>query len=105
VRTATAADIGADLATYLDHLAEGPVVITRDGRPVAALIAIGDEHDLERLRQPPKRRLRDILEEAHARIERDGGLSEEEFWRAVDERYGDRNDAPRSENTSRRRTR
>jgi prevent-host-death family protein len=89
MRTATVAEVRADLGAYLDRAAEGPVVITRDGRPVAALIAITDESDLDRLGHPPKRRLHDILEAAYEQVKRDGGLSEEEFWRSVDERYSD----------------
>jgi prevent-host-death family protein len=90
MNVAPSTDIGPQIGPYLDRLAEGPVIITRDGRPVAALVPVEDEDDAERLSLAYNRRLQRYLQDAKERISRDGGLSEEEFWAAVDARYVDR---------------
>ena len=50
MRIASLADVKAKLSAYV-HTSEkeGPVIITRNGKAVAVLIAPKDEDDLERL--------------------------------------------------------
>jgi prevent-host-death family protein len=88
MRTVTAADVEADLDTFLDDVAQGPIVITRDGRPIAALVPLEDQEDAERLSLAHNPDFRRLLDEARERVGRTGGMSEEEFWRAVDAKYG-----------------
>ena len=66
------------------------MIITRDGPPVAALVPVEDEDDAERLSLAYNRRLQRYLQDAKERIGRDGGLSEEEFWAAVDAHHAER---------------
>jgi prevent-host-death family protein len=97
MKTVPAADVGADLDEYLDRVAEDPIIITRDGRPVAALVPVDEGDDLERLSLAHNRRFRRLLEEAYERVQRGGGLSEEQFWQTVEARYeeaGDTQDKP-----------
>lgn len=89
MKTVPAADVGADLDEYLDRVADDPIIITRDGRPVAALVPVDESDDLERLSLAHNRRFRRLLEEAYERIQRDGGLNEEQFWQTVDAQYAD----------------
>ena len=50
MRIAPLADVKARLSAYVDECgAEGPVVITRNGKAVAVLLAPSDDDDLERL--------------------------------------------------------
>ena len=50
VRIAPLADVKARLSAYLDECAaEGPLVITRNGKPAAVLLVPSDDDDLERL--------------------------------------------------------
>ena len=50
MRIAPLADVKARLSAYLDECGvEGPVVITRNGKPVAVLLVPYDDDDLERL--------------------------------------------------------
>jgi prevent-host-death family protein len=86
VKTASLADVKAHLSSYVKASVDGPIVVTRNGKPVAVLLAVRDEHELERLTSRPPRRLGTILEAARKRIRESGGISHEEFWRRVEAR-------------------
>jgi prevent-host-death family protein len=43
------AELKAQFSAYLRSFTEGPVVVTRHGKPVAVLLSIEDEEELERL--------------------------------------------------------
>jgi prevent-host-death family protein len=88
MRIAPVADVKARLSAYLRQLEESPVVITRNGRPVAVLIAPADEEDLERLVLAYSPRMQRLLDEARERIQQGGGLEHTDFWDAV-RREGD----------------
>lgn len=88
MKSASAGEAAASLQSLLDEVGDGPVIITRDGRPVAALVSIEDE-DLDRFVLAHTPRFRRLLEESYESIKRDGGLGEEEFWNLMDAR--DRN--------------
>jgi prevent-host-death family protein len=50
MKIAPLVDVKARLSAYLDECAiEGPLVITRNGKPVAVLLVPYDDDDLERL--------------------------------------------------------
>jgi prevent-host-death family protein len=85
--TAPLADVRARLSAYLDRCeAEGPIVITRNGRPVAVILGVEDEDDLERLLMVHSPRLQAILERSRQQIRDGKGLSPDEFWAAVEAR-------------------
>ena len=48
MKIASVADVKAHLSAYLKASAQGPVVVTRNGKAVAVLVAVGDDEDLER---------------------------------------------------------
>lgn len=87
MRIAPLADVKARLSAYLDECEkEGPIVITRNGRPVGVLLAPLDDDDLERLVLAHSPRFRALLEKSRKSIRSGKGLSEDEFWQAVKER-------------------
>jgi len=88
MRIASLADVKAKLSAYV-HTSEneGPVIITRNGKAVAVLIAPKDEDDLERLVLSRSPRFLAIIEKSRRSIAEGKGLSEKEFWKAVDEEY------------------
>ena len=49
MKKAAAADVKAKFATFLSESNNGPVVITRDGKPIAVLMGVHDEDELDRL--------------------------------------------------------
>ena len=46
MKIASVADIKARLSAYLKASTDGPVVVTRNGKAVAVLVAVGDDVDL-----------------------------------------------------------
>jgi prevent-host-death family protein len=80
------AELKARLSAYVDEaVTQGPLVITRSGRPVAVLVVPEDDDDLERLVLSRSPRFRAALQRSRRSIAAGRGLSEKEFWQAVDE--------------------
>jgi len=87
MRIAPLGDVKARLSAYVNECEEtGPIVITRNGKAVAVLVAPVDDDDLERLILARSPRFQELLRRSHQSITRGEGLSEERFWQAVAER-------------------
>jgi prevent-host-death family protein len=84
MKTATVADIKARLSDYLKESQEGPVVVTRNGKPVAVLVAVTDEEELERLVLAHSPKFQALLDKSERQIEKTGGIPHEQFWREVE---------------------
>jgi prevent-host-death family protein len=86
MRIAPVAEIKARFSAYLKASAEGPVIVTRHGKPVAVLLSVEneDEDELERLMLAYSPRLRVILNAARQQIKESGGLRHEDFWQEVE---------------------
>jgi len=83
------ADVKARLSAYLEECSiRGPVVITRNGKPVAVLLAPADDEDLENLILSRSPRFQAILKKSRRSIEAGKGLTPGEFWEAVSESLG-----------------
>jgi prevent-host-death family protein len=83
-KTASVAEIKSQLSAVLKASEAGPVVVTRNGRPVAVIVGVQDEDDIERLRMAYSPRLQAILAASRKQV-RDGDvLSHEEFWAEVE---------------------
>jgi len=88
MKIAPLADVKARLSAYLDECeAEGPVVITRNGKVAAILLAPKDEEDLERLVLAHSRRFQALLEKSRRSIKAGKGVSHNEFWKTVAQRH------------------
>ena len=84
MRIAPLADVKARLSAYIEQSQEeGPVVITRNGKAVAVLIAPVDDDDIENLIVARSPRLRKLLHKSRASIKAGRGLSSRDFWSAV----------------------
>lgn len=87
MRIAPLADVKARLSAYVAECEkEGPIVITRNGKAVAVLLAPIDDDDLERLILTRSPRFQALLEKSRQSITEGQGLTEEEFWQAASER-------------------
>jgi len=88
MRIAPLADTKARLSGYLKRVpTDGPVIITRNGRPVALLLAPRDEDDLERLVLADSSRFQALLAKSRASIEAGQGFTRHAFWKAVAEHH------------------
>jgi prevent-host-death family protein len=91
MRIAPLADVKARLSAYLDECgAEGPVVITRNGKAAAVLLVPYDDDDLERLMLGRSPRFQALLDRSRQSIKEGKGLSETAFWDAVRKRAQER---------------
>jgi prevent-host-death family protein len=88
MRTTTLTDVKARLSTYINECAsEGPVIITRNGKPVAVLLAPTDEADLDRLMLARSPRFQALLNKSRRSISAGKDLSSDEFWKMVQKRH------------------
>jgi prevent-host-death family protein len=84
MKIAPLADVKARLSAYLNQaVTDGPVVITRNGRPVAVLVAPRDDADLEALVLSRSPRFQALLDKSRESVRTGKGLSEKRFWKAV----------------------
>lgn len=87
MKIAPLADVKSKLSAYLDECkTDGPVVITRNGKPAAVLVYPVDDEDLENIVFSRSPRLQTLLNKSRQSIREGKGLTEEEFWQAVDEK-------------------
>ena len=91
MRIVSLAEVKAQLSAYVDQCAtQGPIVITRNGKAVAVLLAPADDDDLEGLLLARSPRFQSLLARSRESIKQGKGLSQEDFWKAVAERTQDR---------------
>ena len=84
MKIAALADVKAHLSAYLDECEnEGPVIITRNGRPAAVLLAPKDNDDLERLILAHSREFQSLLSRSRRSIRAGKGVAHDEFWKGV----------------------
>jgi len=96
MKIAPLADVKARLSAYLDECAaEGPIVITRNGKAAALLLVPRNDYDLERLMLACSPRFQAILNRSRKSLRHGKGLSEKDFWKAVAKRTQRRKRAQR----------
>jgi prevent-host-death family protein len=83
MKIASVADVKSRLSAYLNETQEGPVVVTRNGKAVAVLIAVTDDDELERLLLAHSRKFQALLDKSRRQVEETGGIPHDEFWREV----------------------
>lgn len=83
MKVAPIADVKARFSKYVEECAEGPVVVTKNGRPAAVLVAVSDNEELERLVLAHTPRFAALLGAAYARVKKSGGVRHEAFWKAA----------------------
>lgn len=93
MRIAPLAEVKARLSAYIEQATtDGPVIITRNGKAVAVLLAPVDDDDLERLILAHSPRFQAMLAASRQSIKEGRGLSQKDFWTAVAERDDDSDD-------------
>ena len=74
------ADATATLAEYAAEIANGAVIVTSEGRPVAALVPL-ENTDLETVSLSTNREFLQLIERSRARALEEGAISSEEMRR------------------------
>jgi prevent-host-death family protein len=81
----TISDIKAQFSIFLrKSQREGPVVITENGKPIAVLLAVANEDELEHLLMAHSSELRAILNKGREQIQAGMGIPADEFWQQVE---------------------
>lgn len=84
MKIASVAEVKAKFSGYLKASEEGPVVVTKNGRPVAVLLSVTDEEEIERLMLAYSPKFQSILEVAERQIREGQGMQHEDFWREIE---------------------
>ena len=84
MKIAPIADIKAHLSAYLKESEKGPIVVTKNGKPIAVLLGIRDEDEIERLVLAYSPKFKSILSKGRQQIQETGGIAHEDFWRELE---------------------
>jgi prevent-host-death family protein len=84
MKVASVADVKAKLSAYLQEAEDGgPVVVTRNGKAVAVIVAPADDDDLEGILLSRSPRFRRLLDKSRADIANGKGIAHRDFWGSV----------------------
>jgi prevent-host-death family protein len=83
MKIASVADVKTHFSAYLKTTEGGPVVVTRNGKPVAVLIGVQDEDEIERLLMAYSPHLRAILEQSRRQIREGRVIGHAQFWSEI----------------------
>ncbi|MBI4311148.1 MAG: type II toxin-antitoxin system Phd/YefM family antitoxin [Chloroflexi bacterium] len=87
MKTVSLTEMKAHLSAYVKEAEESPVMLTRNGKPVAMLVSIEDQDNWDdALVESPQ--FQAILDKARQEFAEGKGIPHDEFWRQLDEEYG-----------------
>jgi prevent-host-death family protein len=84
MKIAPIAEIKAQFSSYVKASKESPVIVTKNGKPVAVIFGISDEDEIEHLILADSLKFRALLDAVEQRIRETGGIPHEEFWKAIE---------------------
>jgi prevent-host-death family protein len=87
MKIASVAAVKARFSAYLRDTKKGPVVVTRNGKPVGVILSVSDDDDLEMLLLAHSPRFREILEAGKREIAEGKGIPHDQFWAELDAEY------------------
>ena len=73
MKIASVAEVKSQFSAFLKATAAGPVVVTKNGRPVAVIVGVQDDDEVEQLLMAHSPRLQAIVEASRKQI-RDGDV-------------------------------
>lgn len=77
-------DVKAKFSAYIKECREEPVVVTKNGKPVAVLLSIEEDDDeLERLLLTRSQKFKSILDSSKQEIQDGQGISHDMFWQEL----------------------
>ena len=87
MKIASVADVKAKFSGYIKASEEGPIVVTKNGRPVALLLSVKDEEEIERLLLAYSPKFKNILRVAERQVREGKGIKHDDFWREMGTEY------------------
>jgi len=89
MKIASVADVKTHFSAFLKASKQGPVVVTRNGKPAGVLLSVDDEEEIERLTLAYSPKFQKMLRLARQQIREGRGIRHEDFWREVEDRRED----------------
>jgi len=87
MKIAPLAEVKTKLSAYVEQAEkEGPIVITRNGKPVAVIIAPVSDDDLENLILARSARFQAMLDRSRKSLRAGKGVTAEQLWKSVNEK-------------------
>ena len=77
----------AALTEFVAKRNDQPLVLTKQGKPVAFVLPCADADDVEHFSWAMSPKLRQFIHEASEDIRQGKGIPHDEFWRQLDEEY------------------
>ena len=84
MKIASVADVKAKFSGYIKASETGPIVVTKNGKPVALLLAVHDEDEIEWMVLAYSPKCQSILQTAEKQIRAGKGIRHEDFWREIE---------------------
>jgi len=84
MKIAPIAEIKAHLSAYVKESEKGPIIVTKNGRPVAVLLGVTDEEEIERLVLAYSPKFQAVLARARQQIKKTGGIAHKDFWQEME---------------------
>ena len=84
MKIAPVAQMKAHLSAYLKESEEGPIIVTKNGKPVAVLLGISDEEEIERLLLAYSPKFQSILDRGRQQVQEAGGVPHDDFWQEAE---------------------
>jgi prevent-host-death family protein len=84
MKIASVADGKAKLSGYIKASETGPIVVTKNGKPVALLLAVHDEDEIERMVLAYSPKFQRILQAAEKQVRAGKGIRHDDFWRGIE---------------------
>ncbi len=84
MKIASVASVKAKLSSYIKASKSGPVIVTKNGKPVAVLLAMQDEDEIERMILAYSPKFQRILQTAEQQIRDGQGVPHKEFWQEIE---------------------
>lgn len=83
MKIASVADVRSKFSAYIKETEQGPVIVTRNGKPVAVLVSVSDEDEIERLIMAYSPKFQGVLAEAEQQVRDDKGIKHDAFWQEI----------------------
>jgi len=87
VKIASISDVKAKFSGYIKASEEGPVVVTKNGKPVALLLSVKNEEEIERLLLAYSPKFKNIMHVAERQVREGKGIKHDDFWRETETEY------------------
>ena len=84
MKIASIADVKAKFSGYIKDSEQGPVIVTRNGKPVAVLLSVNEEDEIERLIMAYSLKFQAILAAAEQQVRDGQGIKHDVFWQEIE---------------------